>query len=190
MIRSGAVAKWNRPWFLADVMRLPTPIRYKHPNGAVTWVEFNENVSLAIEDQLAELREPLPEPAPVAERVADDEMRSLQSEPAWRQIGETVLTQGNIDHNHIYLRDFFDRFPTDAVGGSNKKHKAIRDIMVLWDGGPAVVTDLDGSKKLFRARSWIHTFFVHHVVTPGDRVVVEEGEPYHYRVRCEKLRET
>lgn len=186
MIRSGAVAKWNRPWFLTNVIRLPTPVRYKHPNGAVTWVEFAEHVSFAIEAQLATLCQPLPEPASVSARADDDETRSLQSEFVWRQIGESVLTQGNIDHHHIYLREFFDRFPNDAVGGSNKAEKAARDISIVWDGGPLVVTDLDGSKKLFRARRWIGSFLRHHDARTGDRVLVDEGAPYQYRIRILK----
>jgi hypothetical protein len=186
MIRSGAVAKWNRPWFLADVIRLPTPVRYKHPNGAVTWVEFAEHVSFAIETQLAALHDTLPEPTRVAEQTADDQLRSPQTEPLWRQIGESVLTQGNIDHSHIYLRDFFSRFPKDAVGGSNKAERAAKDISIAWDGGPLVITDLDGSKKLFRARGWIDSFFRHNSAQPGDRVLVEESAPYKYNVRILK----
>lgn len=181
MIRSGAVGKWNRPWFLADVMRLPSPVRYKHPNGAVTWVELSENVSLAIEDQLVALHQSLPESASVSAR-AD----GLQSELVWHQIGESVVTQGNIDNNHIYLREFFDRFPDDAVGGSNKAERAARDISIVWGGGPLVVTDLDGSKKLFRARAWTGSFFRYHAARAGDRVVVDEGAPYQYRVRVQK----
>lgn len=177
MIRSGAVAKWNRPWLLADVVRLPMPVRYKHPNGAVTWVEFSENESLAIADQLGKLREPFIEMGTAVDQAVEDDMRSLEKWPTWRHIGKSVLTQGNIDHNHIYLRDFFDRFPKDAVGGSNKADRAAREISIVWDGGPVVATDLDGTKKLFRGRGWIGSFFRHNNARPGDRVVVEGDGP-------------
>jgi len=70
-----------------------------------------------------------------------------------------VLTQGNIDHNHIYLREFFDRFPKDVIGGSSKRQSAGREITICWEGGVQVATDLDGTKKLFRARGWIEAFF-------------------------------
>ena len=182
MVRSGAVAKWNRPWFLADVIRLPAPVRYKHPNGAVTWVELSENVSLAINDQIAALREQLPEITPAIRTEAD----AAQPEPEWRKIGESVHTQGNIDHNHIYLREFFDRFPKDVIGGSNKRQSAGREITISWEGGAQVATDLDGTKKLFRARGWIGSFFKHNGARAGDRVVVEEATPYRYRVQIEK----
>ncbi|MET4687709.1 hypothetical protein [Sinorhizobium fredii] len=185
MIRFGTVSKWNTPWFLADVIRLPTPVRYKHPSGAVTWVTFDDKVSLAIENHLAKTRAGLPEPLPTGGSV-DQNTQSQQSEVVWRRIGESVLTQGNIDHNHIYLRDFFDQFPRDAVGGSNKEQKAARDISIVWEGGPLVVTDLDGSKKFFRARGWIRAFFRHNAARPGDKVVVQEAVPYHYRLFLER----
>lgn len=185
MIRSGTVSKWNTPWVLADVIRLPTPVRYKHPSGAVTWVTFDDKVSLSIEDQLSTLRAGLPEALPSGGPV-DQKIESPQNEVVWRRIGESVLTQGNIDHNHIYLRDFFDQFPRDAVGGSNKEQKAARYISVVWEGGPLVVTDLDGSKKFFRARGWIRAFFRHNAARPGDKVVVEQAMPYQYRLLLER----
>ncbi|MGR9371368.1 ASCH domain-containing protein [Rhizobium leguminosarum] len=179
MIRSGAVAKWNKPWHLVDVIRLPTPVRYRHPNGAVTWVELSEAVSVAIEEQLA-----LQNSAPMPTDHADQEALSFQSER--RTIGESVLTPGNLTHKHIYLRNFFDRFPKDAIGGSNKQQAATLEITISWRNGAQVVTDLDGTKKFFRARGWIGSFFQHYDAQAGDRVVVEELAPYRYSVRLEK----
>ncbi|MES2916634.1 MAG: 3'-5' exonuclease [Pseudomonadota bacterium] len=98
-------------------------------------------------------------------------------------IGTTVITQGNIDHDHIYLRGFFDRFPADVIGGSNRSSAARREIAVDWGGGTVVMTDLDGVKQLFRKRGWIREFFEQHAVRAGDEVAVEEVAPYHYRLR-------
>ena len=100
-----------------------------------------------------------------------------------RTIGEVVLTEGNIANNHIYLRSFFDRFPADSVGGSNKAALARRELTVDWGGGEPVQTDLDGSKKFFRARGWIGAFFKQNRATAGDRVIIDETGPYRYRVR-------
>lgn len=99
-----------------------------------------------------------------------------------RVIGEVEITEGNITHNHIYLRSFFDGFPADAIGGSNKSTRAKRDLMIDWGGGEPVQTDLDGQKKLFRARGWIGAFYQLHGARAGDRVVVEEITAYRYRV--------
>jgi hypothetical protein len=97
-------------------------------------------------------------------------------------IGEVEITDGNIANNHIYLRSFFDRFPADAVGGSNKATRAKRDLTVEWGGAEPVRTDLDGQKKFFRARGWIGAFYQLHRARAGDRVVIEEIAPYRYRV--------
>lgn len=99
-----------------------------------------------------------------------------------RAIGTTEITQGNIDNDHIYLRGFFDKFPADAIGGSNRASAAQREIAVDWGGGTTVMTDLDGAKRFFRKRGWIREFFVFHGAQAGDLVVVEEIAPYSYRV--------
>lgn len=179
MIRSGEVATWNTPWVLADVRRLTTPVRYRHKNGSVTWVNLEDEVSEAIVRQLnaeAVLQTPLisPRATPIAAKTKDPKI-----------IGEVEITQGNIDHRHLYLRGFFDRFPADAVGGSNRAAKASREISVDW-GQDNVWTDLDGSKKLFRARGWIGSFFRLNDAKAGDVVIVEEMAPYQYGVRLVK----
>lgn len=179
MIRSGEVATWNTPWVLADVQRLTTPIRYRHKNGAVTWVNLDDDVSDAILRQLN------------AKHAHSDPLTAPSAPPSTKEkrlervVGEVEITQGNIDHNHIYLRSFFDRFPADAVGGSNKAARALREISVDW-GQDIIWTDLDGSKKFFRARGWIGSFFQINKAEAGDMVVVEETEPYQYRVRLTK----
>lgn len=53
MIRSGQVAKWNRPWKLTSVRPLAKPISYKHPSGAVTWVKLEPDVADSIRAQMA-----------------------------------------------------------------------------------------------------------------------------------------
>ncbi len=99
-----------------------------------------------------------------------------------RAVGTTKITQGNIDNDHIYLRGFFDKFPADAIGGSNRASVAQREISVEWGGGTNVMTDLDGTKRLFRKRGWVREFFARHGARAGDSVLVEEIAPYSYRV--------
>jgi hypothetical protein len=103
-----------------------------------------------------------------------------------RVIGEVEITEGNITNNHIYLRSFFDRFPADAIGGSNKAMRAKRDVTIEWGGAESVQTDLDGQKKFFRSRGWIGAFYQLHRAKAGDRVVVEEIAPYRYRVTMKR----
>lgn len=100
-----------------------------------------------------------------------------------RVLGTTEITQANIKNNHIYLRPFFDKFPGDAIGGSNMASAARREIAVDWGGETVVMTDLDSSKRFFRKRGWVRSFFQRSEITAGDIVIVEEVGSYIYRVR-------
>ncbi|PWK61977.1 hypothetical protein C7455_1012 [Roseicyclus mahoneyensis] len=99
-----------------------------------------------------------------------------------RYLGMVEITQGNIDHNHIYLRSFFEKFPADAIGGSNRASAALREIAVDWGGDAIVMTDLDGAKRFFRKRGWIREFFERTGAKAGESVLVEQTGPYSYRV--------
>lgn len=99
-----------------------------------------------------------------------------------RRIGTSEITQGNIDNNHIYLRSFLTCFPQDAIGGSSKSEAARREVLVDWGGPDLVSTDLDGTKKFFRKRSWIRAFFAQNGIRAGDVVAIDEIAPFTYRV--------
>jgi hypothetical protein len=101
-------------------------------------------------------------------------------------VGRSELTEGNIDNHHFYLRRFFDRFPEDAVGGSNRTACASRTVLVDWGHGVPIETDLDGEKKFFRKRGWVRAFFDRTGARAGDCVLVEETAPYRYRVTLER----
>ena len=53
MIESGAVAKWNTAWVLENVQKLETPVPYKHPSGAVIWVNLDDETQQALASALA-----------------------------------------------------------------------------------------------------------------------------------------
>jgi hypothetical protein len=40
---------WRVPWVLAKAWRLPTPIPYKHPPGAVIWVNLDPETAAKVE---------------------------------------------------------------------------------------------------------------------------------------------
>ena len=116
---------------------------------------------------------------------------SMPSDPnprkhAGRHVGTTEIKQSNINHSHIYLRGFFEKFPIDAIGGSNRASAAQREIAVDWGGVAVVLTDLDGEKKFSRKRGCIREFFELHGVRAGDMVTVEEVAPYSYRVALQR----
>lgn len=133
-------------------------------------IEGDDNIVMVV-------REPVAAPMPSG---------AIPGQHAGRHIGMTEITQGNIDNNHIYLRSFFERFPADAIGGSNRAAAAQREIAVDWGGGAVVMTDLDGAKRFFRKRGWIREFFKQHGVCAGDMVTVEEVASYSYRVTLQR----
>jgi hypothetical protein len=92
-----------------------------------------------------------------------------------------TITQGNIDNCHVYLTDVMDIFPADVLGGEAEHLAAQRTVRVLW-GTETVDTDINRSKNIFRRRGWVGRFFKEARVAAGDRVVLEQLEPYLYRV--------
>lgn len=156
------------------------PVRTRPPvqTGGVTIADDEDFELIEDSEAIVEIvNEPLAAP-----------MRSdaIPRQHAGRHIGTTEITQGNIDNNHIYLRSFFEKFPADAIGGSNRASAAQREIAVDWGGATVVMTDLDGQKKFFRKRGWIREFFERHGVRTGDMVTVEEVAPYSYRVALQR----
>ena len=59
---------------------------------------------------------------------------------------------------------------------------ARREISVDWGGATVVMTDLDSSKRFFRKRGWVSSFFQSNGIVAGDVVRVDEVGPYCYRV--------
>jgi len=152
--------------------RLPRPMQPSHADNGDDFdvIEDVEAIMIVAE-------------APVVEQLAP---RPASLQNSARTIGTTEITQGNIDNDHIYLRSFFAKFPTDAVGGSNRASAAQREIAVDWGGGTVVMTDLDGTKRFFRKRGWIREFFARNRARAGDSVTVEEIAPYSYRVALQR----
>lgn len=130
---------------------------------------------------------PRPQSRPVSIRSAVAPAPTFARGGAGNHIlGEVEITQANIDHAHIYLRSFFDHFPADAIGGSNKAAVALRQVSVDYGGAAPIMTDLDGSKKFFRNRSLAREFFELHSARAGDFAVLERLAPYQYRLRLRR----
>lgn len=153
MIRSGAASKWVVPWELANVIRLPQPVPYRHRNGAVIWVGLEPEVQAALahhipDERLNETGTLSPRtlslnaeagvpsyvaptrdvsPPPKASEPAPD-----MPNPEETVLGRTLLSGGNIRNNHFYLTGFLDKFPTDTIGGSNKSGRAPKTMMIDW----------------------------------------------------------
>ena len=107
--------------------------------------------------------------------------------PDWKFIGTAVLTQGNINNNHFYLRDVWTVFPADCIGGSNMATSAVRSVTVSWRADMLETTDIDGQKKLFRKRGWVREFFQQYNARAGDQVRIHMKSPYEYMVLIAKI---
>jgi len=201
MIRSGAVAKWTTPWHLADARPLPRPVPYRHPYGAVTWVNLEESVTRAIGAQLDLPAQPGPvaqpprSPVPVPKRsapaaplkaavAAPARPMATQPLPPNALLGETAITEGNLKNNHFYLRGFLHHFPDDLVGGRDATPPALA--LIEAAGMLPTKTDICPRHRFFRDRSWTRQFFANHDAAPGDRVQVHQLAPRHYRVTLVK----
>jgi ASCH domain. len=189
LIASGAVAKWNTPWIIADVRRLPKPVPYTHRSGAVTWVALDAEVGQAIAAQLGDLGA---EEAvvrfvpPVTSRGATPPPTTTRAAPSASAI-RIEIREANLRHKHFYLRDHVHKFPDDVIGGSNRAKAAPREVILDWGGPEPARTDIDGEdKKFFRARGWVGAFYKLHDAQAGDFVLIEPIDPYRYRVRLEK----
>jgi len=92
-----------------------------------------------------------------------------------------TITQGNLDNRHMYLTECMDLFPADAIGGPDGEQAAPRTVRVEY-GSEAVDTDIVRDKHIFRRRGWVRGFFAATGLTAGDQVLLEQIEPYRYRV--------
>lgn len=210
MIRSGEIGSWRIPWILENAIAFIDPVTYEHPNGAVKWVQLDQSVSEQIAQRLKNggqrveenastprerpnLIEPAAQPlseilSPLPNVTAEKVRVPSPASGAGTVIGRTVITEGNLKHSHLYLRSFFDNFPVDVVGGSNRSLPARALLKVRWRGSEWHETDLDGQKLFFRSRSLVRKFFEDTGAKAGDAVDVERVEPYHYVLHLRAVR--
>ncbi len=200
MIRSGEVEKWTTPWILADVQVLPAPVRYRHPNGAITLFTLELETSEAIAAQLhggaaatvqpsAKFAEAAPVPGQAAVAFAvSSRLPTTPATPATPSsssagilLGEIEITAGNLKDNHFYLRSLLDRFPKELIGGRDRAN-AVLARLETDDARFVTATDICPTHRFFRDRSWTRSFFERSGAAAGDRVAVHELGPYRYEI--------
>lgn len=95
------------------------------------------------------------------------------------------LTQGNLTHDHVYLRAHLNFFPADAIGAPNARDGTGTMLTLHLEGLPGPIrTDIAADKKIFRCRGAWRDFFKRHHLQPGDQLVIERLSAYEYRVHC------
>ena len=206
MIRSGEVAKWVVPWKLTDIRPLVRLVPYDHRSGAVIWVTLSEEISRQLKNAMSRKADPSYDLAPASSRRVEN-LSSLTDtvydapkvalkpilragpgplpDERRRVIGRSRLTEGNLNNNHFYLKDFLDAFPADTIGGSNADQAAARSLTIEWGGATPEISDIDLSKRMFRKRGWVRKFFAASGAREGDIVVVSLIAPYHVHVGLE-----
>ncbi|TWI56456.1 ASCH domain-containing protein [Bradyrhizobium huanghuaihaiense] len=202
---------WRTPWVLLNGRRLTTPVLYKHPSGAVIWVNLSEDVTAKVRQQTQCMVLRSSEESRVLHRIlgkvgsslsgrAGPELHSAaregSSSPRYaltedltlgdvssESIRRVTITGGNLRNDHIYLP--LDFFPEEAIGGENKSARAARTITVIFKPGQVVQTDVDRNKKIFRARSAVRDFFAVAGVLEGDVVCLTRTGTFCYEVTKE-----
>ncbi|HEX9960699.1 MAG TPA: hypothetical protein VGB00_07200 [Pyrinomonadaceae bacterium] len=86
-----------------------------------------------------------------------------------------TLTQGNLNNNHLYLKDAWQLIPDDVVDGGNESESASRTLEINYGSSKTIITDVAGDKKIFRKRAWVREFFRMHQLKAGSRVVIEKA---------------
>lgn len=140
------------------------------------------------EDDFNVIEMPEASPAPSSKRTGSDPVAATaEANPQSKQlVGFSVITDGNLNNNHFYLRDVWKAFPEDCIGGANVAAAAACSLTVHWGSGNHVVTDLDGKKKLFRKRGWVREFFEENEARAGDRVAIHRVGPAAFGVSIVK----
>lgn len=105
-------------------------------------------------------------------------------------VHESTLTRGNFTMQgkrpHIYITPFRDELPSDVFGGTTVHEPAPRLVRLEFGAlktDTFVPTDQKGRPRtFFQDRSFVREFFARTGAKPGDVVLFEEVDPYHFRL--------
>jgi hypothetical protein len=92
-----------------------------------------------------------------------------------------VLTQGNLNNNHLYLSKVINLFPAESIGGPNESQLGIQ-LEIHCGIVEPVFTDIAGDKKIFRKRSWVREFFQSHSLAAGSKIIIERTGANRYHI--------
>lgn len=173
--------KWFTPWVLAEVRVLDRPVSYRHPSGAVTWVDLAPDVQAQVDGALAGATAPSrAEPSPRGRDV--EPVQAPRSLPAAQLAGTAApvagiripLSGGNVRNGHFSLRSARHILPADSLGGGNRD-SAGTPITVAFTPGSVIETDIAGDKMILRERGAIRAFFDRTGAQEGDEVVLRRS---------------
>lgn len=176
--------RWTTPWVFHNIIKFEAPIPYKHPKGAVTWVDLPDTLMGDVPPMQKTIN--LKEPRKVSQT---SQQLAIPSQPERvSQIIEWVdipLTDGNIRNGHFYLRSASRLLPSDCIGGSNKNEVA-ENIRIQFDPGMLVECDIAGDKMILRSRSQVRDFFERTEAKVGDSVRFSRTGDHDFVVTLER----
>jgi hypothetical protein len=169
---------WTTPWVLSGVRKLDSPIPYQHPSGAVVWVDVPEVGEHSVEAQggsrasNARVIGVRTSTTPLPVQADSPHSRVMIRGGESKGIAIVVLTQGNINNAHFYLRAAASLLPEDCSGGSNRTQKG-KAVTVDFSPGSTTLSDVDGAKMIFRCRAAVRDFFEKANCVAGDSIQIE-----------------
>ena len=101
------------------------------------------------------------------------------------------IEQKAINANRITVSSIIDHFPTDAIGGSNKRNMASRLLTLRWRHC-SVETDLpkrrdsDRLRGFIRARAFPEFFYEDSGAEAGDVIIFERLGTHEFRLHLQK----
>jgi hypothetical protein len=94
-----------------------------------------------------------------------------------------TITSRAGDNAYIRLTDHLDLFDEACIGGSSYASRAAKLIELDWGGSEPAITDIDGTKQIFRSRAWVKPFFELFQLKAGDELLLEKLGPSQFRLR-------
>lgn len=181
--------KWWYAWELSEVVRLSTPVRYIHKNGAVTWVQLDAAAIHGVNARLDKcpVNPDILQHSVVAAEVpikleASNQSPTREAVTSGMDKGadaslcgngtelRITLTQGNINNSHFYIPRQTALFPKSVWGGKNKSAPG-REVEFNFQGlDYTVLSDIDSSKRILRKRGATKEFYRLHQVEAGNEI--------------------
>jgi DNA polymerase-3 subunit epsilon len=98
-------------------------------------------------------------------------------------VATILLTKGNLNSNHFYLTSCLNMFPPAAIGGKSETEQATLKLKVRPAFGEEVMTDIDGTKNIFRNRGWVGKLFRVSEAKVGEAVQIKKLSEFGIDVR-------
>jgi len=177
-------AGWLFPWVLRNVQPLRHPVPAGQKSGQVVWVPLSPAAVAAIDEQCkatpASVSPKLPASGPQGRqarrpKVTENALQIAPSAPAsMRHVDDVIvtLTEGAIRQGNLSVRHARHLLPDAVIGGSSYREPASSLLMVVFNPGETVETDVPSDKMTLRCRGAVADFFARSGALPGDQVLL------------------